>query len=165
MVVLSLQAVISDLTLYEDGRRVTVDQLDAYQVQLEGIYRELTALQLLGELNGAAAIAIELVGEALTVVLRLLSEESRTAHSGCQVTLSSRGRPRFMIPADQLNYLLEKRFTVPQISELLGVSVRTIRRRMTDYNLNVHEQYSMLSDQELDEIVRGIQDQFPTCGN
>ena len=46
--VLSLQAVISDLTLYEDGRRVTVDQLDAYQVQLEGIYRELTALQLLG---------------------------------------------------------------------------------------------------------------------
>ena len=36
---------------------------------------------------------------------------------------------------------------------------------MTEYDLSVHALNSQLSDRELDDIVRDIQTQFPTCGN
>ena len=69
------------------------------------------------------------------------------------------------VPRNQLACLLEKRFTVPQIADIIGVSIRTVRRRMTEYHLSVHALYSQLTDQQLDGIVRDIQTQFPTCGN
>ncbi|XP_019849774.1 PREDICTED: uncharacterized protein LOC109580730 isoform X2 [Amphimedon queenslandica] len=74
-------------------------------------------------------------------------------------------RPSFIIPSEQLSFLIEHRFTVVQIAEMLGVSVRTIRRRMSSYGLSVRESYSTITDNELDEIVLGIQRNFPTCGN
>ena len=36
---------------------------------------------------------------------------------------------------------------------------------MTEYDLSVHALYSQLTDQQLDEIVRDIETQFPACGN
>ena len=48
---------------------------------------------------------------------------------------------------------------------MVGVSVRAIRRRMTDFSLYIRAQYSSLTDQELDAIVCDIQSQFPMCGN
>ena len=44
-----------------------------------------------------------------------------------------RGRPPFLIPRNQLAFLLEKKFTVPHIAGILGVSVQTIRRHMSEY--------------------------------
>ena len=61
--------------------------------------------------------------------------------------------------------MIENRFTVPQIANVIGVSVRTIRRRMSDTGLFVRQQYSIITDQELDNLVSQIQHQFPTCGN
>ncbi len=75
------------------------------------------------------------------------------------------GRPYFLIPQEKLAYLIENRFSVPEIADMLGVSVRTIRRRMSDFSLSVRAQYSCLSDCELDAQVAEIQSQFPTCGN
>ena len=39
------------------------------------------------------------------------------------------GRPPFQVSEDQLSHLVESGFSVPQISLLLGVSIRTIERR------------------------------------
>ena len=39
------------------------------------------------------------------------------------------GRPRFDIPEEQLCSLIDSRFTVPQIADLIGVSTSTVRRR------------------------------------
>ena len=36
---------------------------------------------------------------------------------------------------------------------------------MSSYGLSVRESYSTITDTELDEIVFGIQRNFPTCGN
>ena len=36
---------------------------------------------------------------------------------------------------------------------------------MTEFGLSITAQYSMLSDQELDNIVQTIRQQFPMCGN
>ena len=77
-----------------------------------------------------------------------------------------RGRPLvpFLTPHNQLAFLLEKRFTLPQIAGILGVSVRTIKRRMSKYGLSVHSLYTQLSDQELDKIILDIQTLFPPMG-
>ena len=75
------------------------------------------------------------------------------------------GRPRFVIHSEQLSMLLEHRFSVPQIADMFGVSVSTIRRRMSDYGLSVGATYTDLDDDELDRLVRDIQYLFPMCGN
>ena len=50
-----------------------------------------------------------------------------------QVEMSgTAGRPRFFVPRDHLEYLVENRFTVPQIAEMIGVSPRTVHRRMAE---------------------------------
>ena len=75
------------------------------------------------------------------------------------------GRPSYDISYDQLLYLVENKFSVPTISDMLEVSIRTIHRRMNEYGLSIRDQYSCLSDQQLDELVHMIQQQFPMCGN
>jgi len=51
------------------------------------------------------------------------------------------------------------------IADMLGISVRTIRRRMDEYGLAIRDQYSTVSDEELDELVQRFQRHFPMCGN
>ena len=41
-------------------------------------------------------------------------------------TSGTAGRPLFFVPRDHLEYLLENRFTVPQIAETIDVSPRTV---------------------------------------
>ena len=48
------------------------------------------------------------------------------------------GRPRFEITEEQLCFLLESHFTVPQMAEMIGVSTRTIERRLSEYGLFPH---------------------------
>ncbi len=40
------------------------------------------------------------------------------------------GRPRFLISRRRLVFLVAHRFTVPQIADLLGLSMWTVHRRM-----------------------------------
>ena len=75
------------------------------------------------------------------------------------------GRPPFEIPREQLLLLIESKFTVPQIADMIGVSVRTIHRRMSEYDLSIHSTYTELTDDELDSIISDIHKEFPMCGN
>ena len=75
------------------------------------------------------------------------------------------GRPRFVIKYDQLKMLLEHRFSVQQIANMLGVSVSTVHRRMEEFNLSVSASYATITDYELDSLVSDIQHHFPMCGN
>ncbi|XP_019857141.1 PREDICTED: uncharacterized protein LOC109585483 isoform X2 [Amphimedon queenslandica] len=75
------------------------------------------------------------------------------------------GRPHFDIQKDQLSSLIDSGFTVVQISEIIGVSRRTIFRRMSDFELSIRSTYSDLTDTELDYIIKQIQVEFPACGN
>ena len=61
------------------------------------------------------------------------------------------GRPSFEIPPSQLQYLIENRFSVPQIAQLKGVSESTIRRRMSEFNLSIRATYSPITDEQLDQ--------------
>ena len=69
--------------------------------------------------------------------------------------------PSFDIPQHQLQYLIKNRFSVHQIAQLMDVSVSTIRRRMSDYDLSIRATYYPISDEQLDQLVAGVQQQFP----
>ena len=47
---------------------------------------------------------------------------------------------------------------------ILGVSQRTVERRLQEYNLRLSSNYSNLRDEELDTMIRGILTDFPDTG-
>ena len=161
----TLQRIADDLANY-DGGRLHSDFLDAHQVQLELSFRELVATEVFEESGSLAGRVIGLVREALSIVRNEAERNDRDISSyQAPLVCEGVGRPTFCIPRNQLAYLLENRFTCPRIADILGVSLRTVRRRMTEYNLSIHMLYTALTDDQLDGIVSEIQHEFPTCGN
>ncbi len=139
--------------------------IDEFAIQLQRVYRDLVALELYGELTDSEQRALEWVKDAVDL-LEEMSEEHTTPRYQAPVEYRGAfGRPRFEIPRHQLVSLIEMRFVVPAIAEMIGVSVRTIRRRMEEYGISVKSQYSQVTDEQLDDIVWEIQEQFPSCGN
>ena len=165
-----LQRIIRDLRTFSDGRMPISDaSLDTCIVLLEYVYRELIALDSITTVPQLNLTSI--IGFLLSIA-RLISESRELSNSNhhlqFQVALDHNGlvgRPCILISLEQLTYLIENKFSVPQIADMLGVSIRTVRRRMTEFGLSITAQYSMLSDQELDDIVQTIRQQFPMCGN
>ena len=74
------------------------------------------------------------------------------------------GRPAFSIPRIVLHQLLDVNMSVPKIYRLLGVSISTIRRRMTEYGLSVHDTYSSIDDESLDRLTESVNSMYPTWG-
>ena len=166
-----LRRVASDLAIFIDGRDIPEDTLDSFIVSLEFIYRELVVLEatnthLTNSQHEATAIVRSCLSTFKSIYeLRRLSEsfhyQVQPVHTGLV------GRPSFTVSPEQLSFLIENQFSAPQIADMVGVSVRTIRRRMTNFGLSISAQYSTVTDSELhvDEIVCEIQTQFPMCGN
>ena len=130
------------------------DAPDSSLLLLELIYRDiLVSEQFTGNL--LISRAGTLVSSALTTV-RGLNEQYMFSHTAGIPTLHSAGsvgRPRFDIPEEQLQFLVESGFTDPQIAEIVGVSLRTVRRRMADYGLSIGEQYADIPGDELEQMV------------
>ncbi len=129
------------------------DVVDIFETQLELVYRDIVCLELLGDIDNVATV--HLVGEEV----RKLVPESETSAYEAEIQSDSEniGRPRYNIDRGQLDFLLQTKFTVPQIALLLNVFVRTIRRRMDEYELSVRQLYSPISNHDLDAIVRHTQ--------
>ena len=64
-----------------------------------------------------------------------------------------RGCPRYSIPRDQLDFLIGRCFSVVDIATLLGVSVRTVERRLFEFGLSVRLTYSNIDNEELDQLI------------
>ena len=143
--------------------------LDTIQHQLEIVYRELATLELLGNLDNGRAAALQLTGSAIGEVQELLQSSPASSAVVCSsspVHDGSVGRPRYDIPMSTLEFLVvDCGFSVPQVSAVSCVSIRTIRRRMSEYGMSAQARYSTLTDQQLDDVVCGIQHEFPVCGN
>lgn len=167
-----LQRLLHDLDMFIDGRVISDTSLDTFIVLLEFVYREMIALDLTAtapQLNLTSIMGFLQNALSIARLIRESRELSNSSHHlQLQVPLHHTGlvgRPCILISLEQLSYLIENRFSVPQIADLLGVSIRTVRRRMTEFGLSITAQYSVLSDQDLEEIVQRIQQQFPMCGN
>ena len=164
-----LQRVLSDISALIGEECIPAGTLEGLESQLELGYRELACLEVLGDLDEQSD-ALRCTQQALEEIRELTSELEQPLFSRYTAAPVDRGgsvgRPSYDIPESQLQFLLQQcRFTVPQVSMVLGVSIRTVRRRMEVYSLSVRNLYSVIPDDELDVIVRRIQERFGFCGN
>lgn len=74
------------------------------------------------------------------------------------------GRPRLLISPNYITNLLDMNFSVPTIARIIGVSTRTVFRRMAECNLSIRARYSTLTDEELDDCVTDVKQHMPQCG-
>jgi hypothetical protein len=74
------------------------------------------------------------------------------------------GRRKFEIPEETLCFLFDKRFTVKETASLLGVSQRTVERRMRNFGIRIGDCYSSINDHDLESIVNNIIRNFPNIG-
>jgi len=146
-----------DMRIYEDGRDPQV--LDSLVLQVDLLLQHLNRLRAQDEL-------VEVTSRALAVLSQHL-DESEVCYCGLQLyfmNTTGLGRPRYDIPQEQLEHLLQLNFDCPTIATMLGVSLRTVRRRMDEYNLTVRSRYSDVDDARLDQTVRELKQHFANSG-
>ena len=164
-----LRRVLQFFEQFHDITSIPDDLLDHLMMLLEFVYRELIFLQTVDHhyLTDSITESICSVGRCLrTINLVMEYKLMSSGHFNVHICHSDLvGRPRFEISPQQLLFLVESQFTVTQMADILGVSTRTVRRRMEEYDISITTQYSRMTDLELDIIVGEIQAQFPTSGN
>ena len=159
---------------------LSLDTLEATMLSLELVYREFIAAEIMeGRLDSHQYEAIHFVKHAYEILrdiydrgvytgdeevrltaLMIVAPMPETEHPSGLV-----GRPKFVIPKTQLLYLIENRFTISRIAKMLGISERTVYRRMAEFGYSVTAQYSELTDDDLYTLISEIQEEFPMCGN
>ena len=78
------------------------------------------------------------IGLAIRCLQKQQEAVTRRSCSSVARTFTGRpGLPSFQVEEEQLSHLVESGFTVPQISELLEVSMRTVERRMSHFGIRV----------------------------
>ena len=91
----------------------------------------------------------------MTVVTDTLPVRNTAEHvSVCQTMPSTGGRPAFDISKEQIEVLRSTGMNWKAISNFLGVSERTLKRRREEYG--IQPTFSEISDEDLDEQVRQI---------
>ena len=162
-----LRTLCTDLSsMVECTAVIPRDTLEAFESGLELVYRELLAYEMIAgdNVTRQQSEAIDYVGAAVRVV-RGVAETVCWRAEPPETSVSQRGRPRLMVARGQLESLIEANFTTPQIAHMLGVSVSTVRRRMDVHGLSIRATYATLSEDELDQLIRDVSSQFPTCGS
>ncbi|KAK3732013.1 hypothetical protein QZH41_016884, partial [Actinostola sp. cb2023] len=128
-------------------------------LRVDCINRMLVTLDVPDDIvNSMSAIYEQLV---------IIEKQHKTSQYHYQAPLrkdGGRGRPTFNISQEQLTFLLDQGFSVPEISSVLGVGKRTVERRLSSFGLSVTGTFSSLNDQELDDIVMSAQQQNPNIG-
>ena len=69
-----------------------------------------------------------------------------------------------LVDEQRMKEMLDVQLPVPCIATLMGVSRRTIYRRMKENELSVREMYSRITDAELDNLVSSIKSDLPNAG-
>jgi len=115
----------------------------------------------------APTIEINNIKQLLNETLIILNSYTEVQNSNSFIPLiytNRRGRPAFEITKSLLEYFLENNFKGTNIADILGVSLRTLRRRMSLYNLSSSASYTAITDSELDAKLLDFISIFPNTG-
>ncbi|CAI5682130.1 unnamed protein product [Oreochromis niloticus] len=107
-----------------------------------------------------------LVVEALHHLICLIHSNMDARRSAIVVDSSAgeRGRAKLYVSKDHLKDLIQMDLSIPCISKLLGISQKTVRRRMEEWGLSITATYSSLSDDELDNLIAAIKQESKDLG-
>ena len=120
-----------------------------------------------------SAVFPGLIGEQVVELLRAAKDslstilnyaEDTSFHVEQSVLTGTRGRPKFNITKEQLQFLLERGFSVPDIAQIISVSVSTIERRLREFRIPARSFYSDIDEETLDRTIRDISRSFPSAG-
>ena len=67
-----------------------------------------------------------------------------------------KGRPRYIITETQIRMLREEGFRCVDVARIQGISPITLRRRRTEFEMPVRDNFDDIPDNELDNLVSGI---------
>lgn len=112
-------------------------------------------------------LPLECIDQAMEKISRacgLLQANTTTRFRIPALHCGERGRPTLIVTYDQLEFLLELHFSVPDMARLLGVSKSTIKRRLREFNLSVREAYTVISDEDLRQHLEDLISLFPNSG-
>lgn len=105
------------------------------------------------------------ISAAKCLVGHLLQDEESVINFNMKTTLTgNRGRPRYIISKEQLQYFMEYGFKGHEMAIMLGVSEAKVRRRLQDFGLSSSTNFSSLTDEQLDTIVSSIKKDFVQSG-
>ena len=139
-----------DFVLYKMEQLVQV----AIRSEEQGLWERVFSDQLLNTL-------IDVYNQLLEQDVHSFSERSRSA----VINTGSVGRPALDIPKETLKMYLRYGFSLTKIAEMLGVSRKTVSRRIRHYGLLEEiPRYTAVSNENLDIIVSSIYTEFPNCG-
>ena len=80
---------------------------------------------------------VAMVGHAYNIIDEMDKSDVEPVVEALKIRTGHCGRPTFDVKAEQLLYLLEQGFKVFDISKIVGVSQRTVERRMSSFGLSV----------------------------
>ena len=142
-------ATVQEIIVTEGGDVPREHFLDA-AVDGQRLHRHLTRLVAAGD-NSLSAFSecIGAVSEQLDLIYRIPAEEER-AYTTVALNDGHTGRPRLAVRRDQLTFLLDHDFSV--------------HRRMLQWNLQVSQRFSAMSDLELDRLIVEVKRDFPDAG-
>ena len=115
----------------------------------------------------ACEILNEFPNDLIVAYNKLLEEESQPIDGTRQpsvVYTRAAGRPSIDIPRQTLKMYLKFGFSLIKTSEMLGVSQKTISRRIRQFGLLEEvPRYTEISNENLDTVVAEIYHEFPNC--
>ena len=141
------------------------DEQHYVQFQLDRIenFSLILSLCLLANL-GVDDRVLSYISEAKYVLSEMVSrQQSVNGFQSEKVFEGDRGRPQYNISKEQLSYFTGFGFKALQVATMLGVSESTIQRRFLEFNLSTRC-YTNVSDEQLDQIVSSIKDDFQQRG-
>ena len=126
--------------------------------------RDLLIQQSLNTLDSNGDQACELVRQALVILQEIeqLHLAQSVASTPAVTFTGAVGRPWFET-REQLLLLIESKFTVPQIADMIGISAKYTSTNVWIWPFN--SLYTEPTDDELDSIISDIHKEFPMCGN
>ncbi|ELT98748.1 hypothetical protein CAPTEDRAFT_204357 [Capitella teleta] len=115
------------------------------------------------------------IADALLMNIQTLLREARlqrrpvapdsTGYAASRVPDGASHAPRYNITREQLEFLVNLRFTTPQMTSILQVSSLVVKRRLREWDLQHKKQYSTMPDNELDSSVSAAIGQNSNLGS
>ena len=149
------------LILESREREFTVEEADFVHRRLDQMWREVFQLT---QVNAIPEDVLSGISSAIAGLRQWEEMMNSSAYQAPINRLGNRGRPRYEISRHQLEYFLLNGFKGPDIAVMLGVSLRTVRRRIEENGLFSSFLHSNISDLQLDGVVMEITRHFPRIG-
>ena len=139
-------------------------EIDWLLSQLDCLKHHTDVVEELGVLNKSHRTEIDDDDVVTTVENLYKTKREQASQYEIRKINEGKGRPRYDIRQQQLQFLLTLSFNIPDISKILGVSKRAIKRRMSQYQLLKTDSYTNINDESLDKCISDIQREFPRTG-